>query len=110
MLTRGGRIIFTIIAVLTVFGTVGGTVIASWNPADTQADHEAAPFLYLGLIVLAVVVGLDWAFRVVRDLLRPRPPTESPPRRPRFDTKTGRPILGYDTQTGEPILGDRPAQ
>ena len=29
--------------------------------------------------------------------------------RPKFDTATGRPIIGYDPQTGDPILGERDA-
>lgn len=108
MLTRAGRITFAIVAVLIAGGVVGGIVLAASSPTDQHADQETAVFFVFGLAVLAAVVGLDSGFRVVRDMLRPGRPTRSPPRRPRFDAKTGRPILGYDTQTGEPILGERP--
>jgi hypothetical protein len=48
--------------------------------------------------------NLNRAWRALEQAPRFDDESELPPR---FDTVTGRPILGYDAGTGEPILGQR---
>jgi hypothetical protein len=102
-LTRGGRVAFTAVAAIVLGVSVLGIVLA--DPNDQHADQSGGVFLVFGGMLLGIVVGLDAAFRLVRGLVRPTPPR--PFVRSRFDSKTGRPIVGYDAQTGKPILGDR---
>lgn len=105
-LTRGGRVAVTAVAAIVLGVSVLGIVLA--DPNDQHADQSGGVFLVFGGILLGIVVGLDAAFRLVRGVVRPTPP--KPFVRPRFDSQTGRPIVGYDPQTGEPILGERAEQ
>jgi hypothetical protein len=86
--TRGGRIAFTLVAVLVVAVSVLGVILAS--PSDQHADQEGGVFFDFGLVSLAVVVGLDATFRLIRGRVRPKPSQSVIPAR--FDTTTGRPM------------------
>lgn len=68
-LTRGGRILFTVVLLLGVAGAVADAVAAAGDP---HGDQEGGVFFVFVALILGVVVGLDAAFRGLRAVARRR--------------------------------------
>jgi H+/Cl- antiporter ClcA len=59
--------------------------------------------LVFGWTVIGWIGAFVWALRNPGTGGSRTPPSAAP----RFDSMTGRPIVGYDPQTGAPVLGER---